>query len=90
MIVTRNYDRAHEALKAHKRELVQIAEELLIREVLDADQVRQIVRGEPLEEHVPTPDTSTQPPAGEADRKPEGPEPIAPAVPLLDEAVPQE
>jgi len=90
VIVTRNYDRANEHLKAHKRELVQIAEELLIREVLDGDQVRRIVRGEPLEEHVPTPETSSQPPAGEADRKPEGSDPAVPAVPSLDEAVPQE
>ena len=90
VIVTRNYDRANEQLKAHKSKLVQIAEELLIREVLDGDQVRRIVRGEPLEEHVPTPDTSTQPPAGDADRKPEGSEPVVPAVPSLDEAVPQE
>ena len=33
-IVTSNYDRAREALRAHKSELTQIAEALLIREVL--------------------------------------------------------
>ena len=89
-IVTRNYDRAHEALKSHKRELTQIAEELLIREVLDADQVRRIARGEALEEPVPTPDSSAQPPDGEADRNEEEPKPIVPSVPSLDKAVPQE
>ena len=90
VIVTRNYERAQEALGSHKRELLQIAEELLVREVLDADQVRRIVRGEALEEHVPTPGSSTQPPDGEADRKEEEPKPAVPSVPSLDKAVPQE
>ena len=90
VIVTRNYERAKEALGSHKRELMQIAEELLVREVLDADQVRRIARGEALEAHVPTPDSSTQPPDGEADRKEEEPKPAAPSVPSLDKAVPQE
>ena len=92
VIVTRNYERAQEALGSHKRELLQIAEELLVREVLDADQVRRIARGEALEAHVPTPDSSTQPPDGEADRKEEEPKPAVPSVPSLelDKAVPQE
>ena len=90
VIVTRNYERAQEALGSHKRELLQIAEELLVREVLDADQVRRIARGEALEEHVPTPGSSTQPPDGEADRKEEEPKPAVPSVPSLDKAVPQE
>jgi hypothetical protein len=88
--VTRNYDRATEAIGSHKRELLQIAEELLIREVLDADQVRRIVRGEALEEPVPTPDSSAQPPDGEADHTEEEHKPIVPALPSLDKAVPQE
>ena len=90
VIVTRNYERAQEALGSHKRELLQLAEELLVREVLDADQVRRIARGEALEAHVPTPDSSTQPPDGEADRKEEEPKPAVPSVPSLDKAVPQE
>ena len=90
VIVTRNYERAQEALGSHKRELLQIAEELLVREVLDADQVRRIARGEALEEHVPTPGSSAQPPDGEADRKEEEPKPAVPSVPSLDKAVPQE
>ena len=44
-IVTSNYDRAREALQTHTSELTLIAEALLIREVLDADQVKQIARG---------------------------------------------
>jgi cell division protease FtsH len=90
IIVTRNYDRATEAIGSHKRELLQIAEELLIREVLDADQVRRIVRGEALEEPVPTLDSSAQPPDGEADHTEEEHKPIVPALPSLDKAVPQE
>jgi len=51
--VTENYDRARTLLTAHKDTLVKIADELLAREVLDADQVRRLVAGQPLEEHVP-------------------------------------
>ena len=90
VIVSRNYERAHEALGSHKRELTKIAEELLVREVLDADQVRRIVRGEALEAYVPTPESSQRPPDGEADRKEDGPKPSVPAGPSLDKAVPQE
>jgi len=38
-IVTHNYDRARDLLGSHRDELVRIAEELLVREVLDADSV---------------------------------------------------
>ncbi len=89
-IVTRNYDRAREALEKSKSELNQIAEELLIREVLDADQVRRIARGEPLLEPV-APSDSPQPPAGGESTRPEEEQPqIVPPVPSLDKALPQE
>ena len=89
-IVTRNYDRAREALEKSKSELNQIAEELLIREVLDADQVRRIARGEPLLEPV-VPSDSSQPPAGGESTRPEEEQPqIVPPVPSLDKALPQE
>lgn len=48
-IVTENYDRARTILEGKKTELLQIAEELLTREVLSGDQVRQIVSGQPLD-----------------------------------------
>ncbi len=48
-IVTENYDRARAVLEGKKSELLQIAEELLTREVLSGDQVKQIVSGQPLE-----------------------------------------
>jgi len=88
VIATRNYDRARATLGAHKAELTKIAEELLIREVLDADQVRRIVRGETLTEPVAARKSSPSPPAGKADRH-EQERPIVP-VPSLDKAVPQE
>ena len=40
-IVTENYDRARKVLETHKDELVRIAEELLIREVLNGEQVKK-------------------------------------------------
>lgn len=89
-IVTRNYDRARTELESHRRELNQIAEELLIREVLDADQVRRIARGEKLTEPAVEHGSSQRPPDGHAghpeDERPE----IVPPVPSLDKAVPQE
>ena len=89
-IVTRNYDRARETLEKSKSELNQIAEELLIREVLDADQVRRIARGERLLEPV-APSDSSRPPAGGESARPDEEHPqIVPPVPSLDKAVPQE
>ena len=89
-IVKRNYDRARAALEAHKPELLRIAEELLIREVLDADQVTRIARGEPLLEPVPTTGPSQTPPDGTPDRQPDERAPVVSPVPSLDKAVPQE
>ena len=89
-IVTQNYDRARETLEAHKNELTQIAEELLVREVLDAEQVKRIARGLPLEEPPPAVDSSETPSSGKADRQDDQPAPIVPPVPSLDGAVPQE
>ncbi|HEU4936114.1 MAG TPA: ATP-dependent zinc metalloprotease FtsH [Vicinamibacterales bacterium] len=68
--VTSNYERARALLEQHKPALLRIAEELLAREVLDAEQVRRIVAGEPLEEHtprnpVPAPEDGSKRPAKE-------------------------
>ena len=49
--ITNNYDRARALLEKHRVALDRIAEELLAREVLDAEQVRRIVAGEALEEY---------------------------------------
>ena len=87
-IVTRNYERAREVLETHKQELIRIAEELLIREVLDAEQVKRIAQGLPLEDSV-----AARAPASPADRETDHPEArptIVSPVPSLDKAVPQE
>jgi cell division protease FtsH len=49
-VVTDNYVRAKQLLEGYRAVLEQIAQELLQREVLDADQVRKLVAGEPLDE----------------------------------------
>jgi cell division protease FtsH len=49
-VVTDNYVRAKQTVEQHRAALDQIAQELLQREVLDADQVRKLVAGEPLAE----------------------------------------
>ncbi len=64
-LVTVNYERAHEILVAHKEPLMKIAEALLVREVLDAEQVRRLAAGLPLEDK---PDVAANtPPAQEED-----------------------
>jgi len=51
--VTDQYDRSRTLLEQHKASLEKIASELLVREVLDGEQVRRIVAGLPLEELKP-------------------------------------
>ena len=87
-IVTDNYDRARDTLKTHTRELNRIAEELLIREVLDAEQVRRIAKGLPLED--PAPSDSATPPDGAVAEPADDRDSIVPPIPSLDKAVPQE
>ena len=88
-IVTSNYDRAREALSGHKQELTRIAEELLIREVLDADQVNRIAKGLALKAPART-DSPKTPSGGETDRSEDRPAAVVPSVPSLDKAIPQE
>jgi cell division protease FtsH len=51
--VTDNYKRAYDILVEHKQKLIDLADALLARETLDADQVRRIAAGLPLDEPVP-------------------------------------
>ena len=67
--VLTNYDRARTVLSENKALLLKIADELLLREVLDAEQVRKIVAGEPLEE-LPTPPKVGGVPRDEATDRP--------------------
>jgi cell division protease FtsH len=67
-IVTANYERSKVLLAQHRVALDKIAEELLAREVLDADQVRRIVAGEALEP-IKAPNAAATPVTDEATRK---------------------
>ena len=86
-IVTENYDRARELLGSHKDELVRIAEELLIREVLDAEQVKRLAKGLPIDP-APDPASGSAPPAGTVSPSADEPEPapIVPPPPVPSEA----
>ena len=87
--VTENYTRAYALLEKYRHALDRIAEELLAREVLDAEQVRRIVAGEKLEEHRPpaTPAAASDDPSRRAAK--ERPS-IVPPIPPLNKPVPQE
>jgi cell division protease FtsH len=86
--IKENYERARTILSEHKGTLVRIADELLIRETLDADQVRRIARGEAIAEPVPK-SSSPQSPADEhARREPPAGRPAM--VPSLSKPVAQE
>jgi cell division protease FtsH len=78
--VTDNYAKAQTILTEHKQRVVEMAEALLIRETLDADQVRRICAGLPLEEFVPT--AGPTPPAAPREAKPKE-RPAASIVPGL-------
>jgi cell division protease FtsH len=86
-VVITNYDRARKLLEENRDALGRIAEELLAREVLDADQVRKIVAGERLEEHL-KPAASAEAPDDRRAAK-ERPS-IVPPIPPLNKPVTQE
>jgi cell division protease FtsH len=52
-IVTDNYNRCTALLTEHKQRLLDIADALLAREVLDGEQIRRLAYGHPLDEVVP-------------------------------------
>ena len=83
-IVTENYDRARAILEEKKTALLQIAEELLTREVLTGAQVTRIISGLPLEEPLEAAPVvaSDQPTSSETERPP--------VVPSLGKPLPQE
>ena len=62
-IIIECYDRATTILKENAGGLDRVADALLEREVLDAEQIAALVRGEPLAERVEPPTESTQPSA---------------------------
>jgi cell division protease FtsH len=81
-----SYERARTLLVERKAELLKIAEELLAREVLDADQVKRLANGLPLEDRPAGP---AVPATDEVPRR-ETPERAAPIVPALGSPIAQE
>ncbi len=88
-IVTDNYARAHELLEAQKDVLIKMADELLAREVLDADQVRRIAAGLPIEDPRPAAARVITVAADEEEARPRQKE-RSPLVPALNKPVTQE
>jgi hypothetical protein len=84
-----NYDRARGILIGQRDKLDRIAEELLIREVLEGSQVMRIAQGEALEQYVPA---HMGPPAqgDEGRRGPKERPSIVPTIPPLKGPLPQE
>jgi cell division protease FtsH len=85
-IVMDNYKRAKDLLEGHRPVLDAIADELLVREVLDADQVKALVAGQVLAEPIPTKVMPTAPPLD--DRR--GTRERTPLVPPIPKPLPQE
>ncbi len=86
--VTDAYTQAREVLLEHKQKLIELADALLVRETLDAEQVRRIASGLPLDEFVPAADpTPAPPPEPKATKEKERP---AMAPPLSPRPVTQE
>ena len=84
--VTDNYQRAHALLTGQQHILVQIADALLAREVLDGEQVRRLAAGLPLDE--PQPVAARVAVTEEDEPRPRAKE-RAPIVPSLNTPLPQ-
>jgi cell division protease FtsH len=85
--VTDNYQRSHQLLTVNRETLVKIADGLLAREVLDAEQVKRLVAGLPLEDAQPSTTRPVHPDEGEARPRSKERQPI---VPALNKPLPQE
>jgi cell division protease FtsH len=69
-IVTLQYERAQKTLTENRATLVRVAEALLEYEVLDADQLRQIMEGKPIEVRTAARPTAPPPPPREGKTEP--------------------
>ena len=85
--VTAAYDRANKLLTENKATLVKMAEELLAREVLDAEQVRRLAAGQPLEDPQPV---AARPVVHDEEETRPREKQRAPIVPALNKPLPQE
>jgi cell division protease FtsH len=86
-IVMDNYHRAHVLLEGHRDVLQKIADELLVRETLDADQVKALVAGQQLPEPVPTAPGMQPSPIEDSRRRADRSSSMVPSMP---KALPQE
>jgi cell division protease FtsH len=85
--VTQNYERSYKLLIGYKDTVLKMADALLSREVLDADQVRRLAAGLPLDE---LPPVAARPAvADEEEARPRQKE-RSPIVPSLNKPIPQE
>jgi cell division protease FtsH len=78
--VTDNYSRAQDVLVQNKQRVLDMADALLARETLDADQVNRLAAGHPIDDPLPTPPPSTQPAPDVRGRAKERPA-IVPQIP---------
>jgi len=81
--VTDNYTRAQNVLIEHKQKLLDMADALLARETLDAEQVTRLAAGLPLEEPLPAPaaGAAPMPPREPRVAKEKDRQPIVPPIP---------
>jgi cell division protease FtsH len=79
--VTDNYTRAQNVLVEHKQKLLDMADALLARETLDAEQVKRLAAGLPLDEPAPAADTVAAPPREPRVAKEKDRQPIVPPIP---------
>jgi cell division protease FtsH len=80
--VTDNYTRAQSLLVEHKQKLLDMADALLARETLDAEQVRRLSAGLPIDEPTPAPAPNSAAPADARGRAKERPAAsIVPPIP---------
>jgi cell division protease FtsH len=81
-IVSDQYNRCTALLSEHKQRLIDIADALLAREILDADQVRRLAYGHPLGDAPPSVlPSATEEGARERPREKERPTLVQPALP---------
>jgi len=85
--VTDNYQRAHRLLVESKDTLIKMAEALLAREVLDAEQVKRLAAGQALEDVPPA--AVSRPVVDEDEARPRQKERPS-IVPALNKPIPQE
>lgn len=90
-IVMQNYERGRSMLTEHRSVLVGIAEELLVREVLDGEQVKRVAAGQPLDEPVTVAPAASAAAASDDSAPEEHQRPsIMPPMPPLNKPLPQE